>query len=201
VGQSARLPYLAALQLARLILTGVALDSHSRMGGQAFTLSLSLMWERGLRKMFDDIGEITGWKCMPDAARTRKWDDWAGNNDPARWLTADVIGESDGLRWVLDAKYKRAFGNESRGDRFQMCAYAVAFNADRVSLVYPTAPGATQISVRILLSATVGSKTVLIDSVDLPMWAGPEMCMTALKAICQQWHRIPNSAPVMSGYH
>ena len=45
-------------------------------------------------------------------------------------------------RWVLDAKYKRAFGVESREDRFQMCAYAVAFNADRATLVYPTASDA-----------------------------------------------------------
>jgi hypothetical protein len=177
--------YRAALQLARLILMGIALDSQSQMGGQAFTLSLALVWERGLRRMFENIGEATGWACLADAARTRMWDDPAGRNDPSRWLTADVIGERDDLRWVLDAKYKRAFGNESRVDRFQMCAYAVAFDADRTSLVYPTAPQATS-AVRCLLSATFGAKAIVVDSIDLPMAAGPEVCMTALMGICNQ---------------
>ena len=36
-------------------------------------------------------------------------------------------------------EHKRAFGNESREDHFQMCGYAVAFDADVVSLVYPVA--------------------------------------------------------------
>ena len=124
---------------------------------------------------------MTGWKSVPDVSRTRKWDDPAGQNDPARWLTADVIGEREAVRWVLDAKYKRAFGNESRSDRFQMCAYAVAFDADRVSLVYPTAQGVTPIAVRPLLTATVGRKVILIDSIDLPMSAGPRACRTAME--------------------
>lgn len=181
--------YLAALQLARLILTGWALDSSTRMGGQAFTLSLDPIWEGGLRRMFNDLGKETSWRCVPDAARTRHWDDRNG------WLRADVIGERDDLRWVLDAKYKRAFGNEAPDDRVQMCAYALAFEADRVSLTYPTAPGSMASGVRTLLGATIGNRRVLIDSVELPMWAGPTRCMMALKEICQQWHRsiiIPN---------
>jgi len=102
--------YVAALQLARLILMGASLDPQSRMGGQAFTLSLSLIWKRGLRRLFEELEDVTGWKSVPDVSRTRKWDDPAGQNDPARWLTADVIGEREAVRWVLDAKYKRAFG-------------------------------------------------------------------------------------------
>lgn len=85
------------------------------------------------------------------------------------------------MRWVLDAKYKRAFGNESRDDRFQMCAYAVAFDADRVSLVYPTAQDVRPISVRPLLSAPVGGKMIRIDSINLPMSAGPMACRIALE--------------------
>jgi 5-methylcytosine-specific restriction endonuclease McrBC regulatory subunit McrC len=173
--------YVAALQLARLILTGASLDPQSRMGGQAFTLSLSLIWERGVRRLFSELEHVTGWKSAPDVSRTRKWDDPAGQCDPARWLTADVVGEREAVRWVLDAKYKRAFGNESRSDRFQMCAYAVAFDADRVSLVCPTAQGVTPIAVRPLLRATVGREVLLIDSIDLPMSAGPGACRTALE--------------------
>jgi McrBC 5-methylcytosine restriction system component len=180
--------YRAALQLARLILMGIALDSNSRLGGQAFTLSLALIWERGLRRMFEDISKETGWSCLPDAAHTRRWDDSADHNDKTRWLTVDVIGECDGLRWVLDAKYKRAFGDESRVDRFQMCAYAVAFNADRASLVYPTAREATSV-VRCLLSTTFGAKAIVVDSIELPMAEGPKVCTTALKAACYQWTR------------
>jgi len=173
--------YLAALQLARLILLGASLDPHSRTGGQAFTLSLSLIWERGLWRLFNELEDVTGWKSVPDESRTRKWDDPAGQSDPARWLTADVMGEREDMRWVLDAKYKRAFGNESRSDRFQMCAYAVAFDSDRVSLVYPTAHGVTPLPVRTLLTAKVGSKMILIDAIDLPMRAGPKVCRAALE--------------------
>ncbi len=82
---------------------------------------------------------------------------------------------------MLDAKYKREFADESRADRFQMCAYAVAFHADRVTLVYPTsAVGATT---RELLRATVGGKCLLIDSLALPMAAGPAACRAALASI------------------
>jgi hypothetical protein len=80
--------YLAALQLARLILLGASVDPHSRTGGQAFTLSLSLIWERGLRRLFNELEDVTGWKSVPDESRTRKWDDPAGQSDFARWLTA-----------------------------------------------------------------------------------------------------------------
>jgi 5-methylcytosine-specific restriction endonuclease McrBC regulatory subunit McrC len=186
--------YVAALQLARLILMGASLDPQSRFGGQAFTLSLSLIWERALRRLVDELEVVTAWRSVPDASRTRKWDDPVGQSDPSRWLTADVIGERDDNRWVLDAKYKRAFGNESRNDRFQMCAYAVAFDAGRVSLVYPTAQAVAPISMRLLLRATVGGKSLLIDSIELPMNAGPSACKIALEE-CMK----PRAASPLSG--
>jgi 5-methylcytosine-specific restriction endonuclease McrBC regulatory subunit McrC len=177
--------YRAALQLARLILIGAALDPESSMGGQAFTLSLARIWESSLRRMFDEISDSTGWICLPDSDRTRRWDDSSGQSEPTRWLTADVIVESGEARWVLDAKYKRAFGNEGRTDRFQMCAYAIAFQGDRVSLVYPTALKAGH-RIRSLLKAHVGVKSILIDSIDLPMAAGPEACMKQLRRLCDE---------------
>jgi len=67
-----------------------------------------------------------------------------------------------------------------------MCAYAVAFDAGRVSLVYPTAAGPAKATVRLLLKATVGTKTVVIDSIDLPMGEGPQMCLTALQNLMNQ---------------
>jgi 5-methylcytosine-specific restriction endonuclease McrBC regulatory subunit McrC len=176
--------YRSSLQLARLILIGAALDSKSDMGGQAFTLSLSLIWERSLRRMFEDISESTGWTCASNSFRTRQWNDSVGRNDHARWLTADVILNCEQARWVLDAKYKRAFGNESRTDRFQMYAYAVAFDAGRVSLVYPTASD-SQYELRTLLNTPVGGKSVLIDSIDLPMASGPEVCMNVLRRLAE----------------
>jgi 5-methylcytosine-specific restriction endonuclease McrBC regulatory subunit McrC len=97
------------------------------------------------------------------------------------------MAERDDLRWVLDAKYKRAFGNEGRTDRFQMCAYAVAFDADRVSLVYPTAPGVTPMPARTLLTATVGNKMILIDSLDLPMRSGPKACKAVIEQVVRSW--------------
>ena len=170
--------YRVALQLARLILIGAALDPESGFGGQVFTLSLSSMWERSLRMIIEEISGKTGWIPSPDSARTRQWDDSAGRNDPTRWLSADVMSENEGRRWVLDAKYKQAFGNESREDRFQMCAYAVAFDADLVSLVYPIANSG--FDRRILLNTFFGLKQITIDSINLPMSAGPQLCKSAL---------------------
>jgi len=175
--------YRAALQLARLILIGAALDPEAGFGGQAFTLSLALVWERSLRRMVEEISGETGWIPSPDSARTRQWDDSAGRNDPTRWLTADVMAEHEDQRWVLDAKYKRAFGNESRADRFQMCAYAVAFDSDVVSLVYPLAK--SNYDRRILLETVVGLKYVTVDSISLSMSAGPESCKAALVELCE----------------
>lgn len=176
--------YRAALQLARLILIGAALDPEAGFGGQAFTLSLSSVWERSLRRMIEQTRGKTGWITSPDSSRTRQWDDSAGRNDPTRWLTADVMATQEELRWVLDAKYKRAFGNESREDRFQMCAYAVAFDADVVSLVYPLAKSGCDR--RILLETVVGLKQITIESINLPMSAGPEKCKAALVELCNQ---------------
>jgi hypothetical protein len=176
--------YREALQLARLVLFGATLDPVSNIGGQAFTLSLADVWERALRRMFNELAGITGWRRVSDGQSTRRWDDPAGRYDPKRWLTADLIVEQLGARWVLDAKYKREFGDESRLDRFQMCAYAVAFDADRVSLVYPTATRA--VAARNLLSTTFGGKRLRIDSFELPMIAGPEACRAALALYVSQ---------------
>ncbi len=75
---------------------------------------------------------------MPPASqRVRHWDDSFGANDAHRWMLADLILEQGELRAVLDAKCKCNFGRESRNDRFQICAYALAFDSERVVLVYP----------------------------------------------------------------
>lgn len=173
--------YREALQLAKVILIGATLDPGSSMGGQSFTVSLSRIWELAVRHMFAEIRDLTGWIPAPESERTRHWDDSHGSDDPNRWMMADVLVQRDTIRWVLDAKYKRTFGNESRLDRFQMCAYALAFDADRVSLVHPTAvTGEPQ--QRILLQTHSGSKCITIDSIALPMEAGPEICRNALAA-------------------
>jgi hypothetical protein len=170
-----------------LLLIGAALDPSNGMGGQAFTLSLALVWERSLRRMFALLEEHTGWTSVPDSARTRQWDDSVGESDVTRWLTADVIVRKDNRRWVLDAKYKRAFGNESRADRFQMCAYAVAFDSERATLVYPTSTGRPRR--RVLLCTNVGRKKITVDSIELPMSAGPRACEMAI-------HFLPESEVV-----
>ena len=183
--QSAEPPgYREALQLARLILIGAVLDPESIMGGQAFTLSMPAIWEDGLRRMLSESACETGWNPLPREARTRRWDDAPGHSDEKRWMTADAIVEQAGKRWVLDGKYKNEFGNESRSDRFQMCAYAMAFNADRISLVYPSE---SHTPIRRLLSAMVGTKSVKIDSIALPMRMGPVTCRTRLTKIVNQF--------------
>jgi 5-methylcytosine-specific restriction endonuclease McrBC regulatory subunit McrC len=173
--------YRAALQLARLILIGAVVDPQSTMGGHAFTLSLASVWEQSIRRMCDELAE-TGWRRVSDAEHTRRWDDPAGRDDPNRWLNADVILKKTERRWVLDAKYKREFGNEGRTDRFQMCAYAIGFDANRVSLVYPTAMASFDAR-RIILKATVGERALEIDSLALPMAEGPQACLKRLAEI------------------
>lgn len=148
---------------------------------------------KGMRQMLGELALETGWRIAPKGDHSRRWDDSTGRNDPNRWLTADVIVERAGVRWLLDAKYKREFGDESRVDRFQMCTYAVVFGADRVSLVYPTA---TSIGTepRVLLSTRVGGKPLTVESLALPMAAGPEMCRLALASFASS-HPESNPPP------
>jgi hypothetical protein len=177
--------YRTALQLAKLILIGAALDPTSNMGGQAFTVSLAQIWELGLRRMFEESRDVTGWEPAPETHRCRQWHDSHGTEDQTRWMVTDALLYRGESRWVLDAKYKRSFGNESRVDRFQMCAYALAFDADRVSLVHPTAD-ADKPESRLLLDTMFGTKQIVIDSITLPMAAGPEACKKALATIVNQ---------------
>ncbi len=176
--------YRDAIQLARLILRGASLDPDSNAGGQSFTLPLADLWERALRRMCDQLTGPPGWNRLPDNQRVRRWDDPTGCHDRKRWLSADVIVQRADYRWVLDAKYKREFADESREDRFQMCAYALAFDADRVTLVYPSATA--EDASRELLRANVGGKSLVIDSLALPMAAGVEPCRTALAEAAEQ---------------
>lgn len=173
-----------ALQLARLILCGASIDSKSGWGGQSFTLSLAGVWERGLRQMCRELAPTTGWRCLPHDQRSRLWDDAHGEDDPNRMMIADILLQRDGQRWILDAKYKRDFGNESRNDRFQMCAYAIGFRANRATLVYPSQEFSTA-DQRSLLAVDIGGTQVRIDSLALPMASGPQKCFDALKAIMQ----------------
>ena len=133
--------------------------------------------------MCAETAPSTGWRPVPDAERTKCWDDGPGFRDPQRWMTADVILAAGAgaarRRWVLDAKYKRGYGDEERNDRFQMTAYAMAFNARRATLVYPTA-ATPRARWRLLLSGQIGGQPTMIDSVELPMGAGPSACRQAL---------------------
>ena len=167
--------YAAALQVAGRILNGFTRHPFAGSGGEAFLISLSSVWERALRKMCHELCPRSGWAPLRDAVRTRPWHD-----GQARRMTADALLESAaGVRWVLDAKYKRGYGDEHREDRFQACTYAVAFEAERGALVYPTAEGPAGRS-RLLLSGHVNAKPVRIESIELPMAAGPEACRAAL---------------------
>ncbi len=93
-----------------------------------FTVSLKGVWEQGLRRLIDELQLATGWAVLADSEHTRRWDDPVGQMDRNRWMTADVLAERAGHRWIIDAKYKMGFGDESRSDRFQMCAYAIGFS-------------------------------------------------------------------------
>jgi 5-methylcytosine-specific restriction endonuclease McrBC regulatory subunit McrC len=171
--------YAAAVRLASLILLGASPAATASVRGAALLVPLADVWERALRRMCREIAPATGWRPVADSARTKRWDDGPGLRDPTRWMTADVILEAASRRWVLDAKYKLGYGDEARNDRFQMTAYAMAFNARRATLVYPTAdpPRARW---RLLLAGQIGGQPTTIDSIELPMSAGPVGCRAAL---------------------
>ncbi len=171
--------YRIALQLARLLLIGAAIDSEIGAGGESFTLSLSRIWEVALKQMCRDLSPFTGWKLAKDNDNIRPWDDALSIDDPYRCMRADTLLERRSDRWVLDAKYKRDFANEGRNDRFQMCAYALGFRATRATLVYPF-QGKHPGIYRRLLSEDVGGRGILIDSMALSMAEGPDECKEQL---------------------
>jgi 5-methylcytosine-specific restriction endonuclease McrBC regulatory subunit McrC len=179
---SAPAGYSNALQLARLILFGAAMDSKSGWGGQSFTLSLAGIWERSVRQMCKEFAPITGWRSLPSSKRIRPWDDAIGENDPNRLMIADILLERHSERWVLDAKYKRDFGNESRNDRFQMCAYAIGFHASRATLVYPDQSDQLTCK-RQLLFTNLGETTIVVDAISLPMAEGPVACKRKFESL------------------
>ena len=170
--------YAAAVRLASLILLGAS-PAQAVVQGAALLVSLAGIWERALRRMCREIASATGWRPVPEPQRTKRWDDGPGLRDPTRWMTADVILESGNRRWVLDAKYKLGYGDEERNDRFQMTAYVMAFNARRATLVYPTAE-TERARWRLLLAGQIGGQPTTIDSIELPMSAGPVTCRAAL---------------------
>ncbi len=191
---SAPAGYSNALQLARLILFGAAMDSKSGWGGQSFTLSLAGIWERSVRQMCKELASITGWRSLPSSKRTRPWDDAIGENDPNRLMITDILLEQDNKRWVLDAKYKRDFGDESRNDRFQMCAYAIGFHASRATLVYPLQMAQAN-NTRTLLRTKVGGSNVLVDSIAISMASGPRECRLALETLLLDQTSFCNANP------
>ena len=148
-----------------------------------FTLSLAAVWEKSLRRLFEQLQAVTGWKLVDDRKRTRQWDDAEGKADSKRWMTADILTERFASRWVVDAKYKLGFGDEGRNDRFQMCAYAVGFSAHRATLAYPTGQNGSS-SIRLLLNTDFFGHPVRVDAVELPMEKGPEACKKAIYSLC-----------------
>lgn len=171
--------YRSALQLARLILRGATFDPAPGSGGDTFTISLARMWEKSVSKMCRELSATTGWKVAPRSETIRCWDDAKGPDGPSRSMIADTMLYQGEQRWILDAKYKRDFGNESRSDRFQMCGYVLGFGASRATLVYPTASAAITPH-RVLLSTSFGNRSVTIDTMALPMIDGPTHCREQL---------------------
>jgi 5-methylcytosine-specific restriction endonuclease McrBC regulatory subunit McrC len=173
--------YRSALQLARLIILGrAAIDAESGVGGEIFTISLEKIWEDGLREIFEELQVETSWTVLKSS---RPWADMKDNGDTSRWMTADILVERDNIRWILDAKYKNDFRQETREDRFQVCAYSLGFDAYRATLVYPTQISTSE-DIRLLLDANYAERKVRIDSIALPMADGPEVCKEKIRSLC-----------------
>ena len=174
--------YRIALQIARLILLGATLDPASGHGGHTFTISLSRIWENAVTRMCRHLEAETQWMVEPRWKCRRVWNDATGADDPGRSLIADTILRRGDDRWVLDAKYKASYGNESRADRFQMCAYLLAFDARRATLVYPVVSGPLPDRREILRTAIEGKRRI-VDSMAIAMTDGPAVATVKLKEL------------------
>jgi 5-methylcytosine-specific restriction endonuclease McrBC regulatory subunit McrC len=174
--------YRNACQIARLILLGATLDPQSGMGGQAFTISLARIWEQAVTQMCRDLEPQTQWRVETRSKCVRRWDDAHGPDDRYRSLIADTILRRGTDRWVLDAKYKCGYGDESRNDRFQMCAYILAFGATRATLVYPVASTSLETRRKLLSISSLGQQ-VVVDSIAINMAAGPDATKESLRHI------------------
>jgi 5-methylcytosine-specific restriction endonuclease McrBC regulatory subunit McrC len=141
-------------------------------------------FEESPAKMCKELSSATGWRNLPSKNRIRPWDDANGQDDPNRLLISYILLQRGTERWVLDAKYKCVFGNESRNDRFQMCAYAMGFRARRATLAYPSQES-SNLDQRELLSVDIGGTHVRIDSFALPMTKSPKKCLETLRAKLQ----------------
>lgn len=177
--------YRDASQLARLILLGATLDPQSGMGGQAFTISLARIWERAVTQLCRELEPLTQWRVETRSKCVRSWNDALGPDDRYRSLIADTILRRREHRWVLDAKYKCSYGNEDRHDRFQMCAYILAFGASRATLVYPVANSSLGPRRELLTVSSLGRQAV-VDSIAIDMAAGPAAAKESLRQIMQE---------------
>lgn len=190
--------YRAALRLARLMLLGGALDDERGEGGDLFLIDMSRVWEVGLRRMFDRWARGHGHRVATSSERWRPWSD-SPDTERARGLAVDAMVYA-GRPIILDAKYKRDYGRESREDRFQMAAYSMAFGARAAILVYPTA--AQQGRIRLLLRTAVpGSLPSEVHAADLPMALGPADCEAELERlfsalVTERDERSSSSTPV-----
>jgi hypothetical protein len=173
--------YPAALQIARLLLVGAGIDTVGGDGGEAFLVNMWSIWERAIRRMADGwAGKNAGWFMMHETERSRRWDDEREIADPTRWLTADVLlRSSSAYSIILDAKYKREFGVESRNDRHQMAAYCLAFDARTAVLIYPVVDQSVSVN-RLLLRSSLAGKPTEIRSLGLPIADGPQRCAQVL---------------------
>lgn len=174
--------YRTALTLARFILLGAHLDPIAGSGGTIFTLSLARVWEKSLEKLCRDIQDETGWRVQSRRHCVQSWHDVTGQDDPKRQLIVDVLLRKGATRKILDAKYKCDYGQESRVDRFQMCAYALAFNAQNVVLVYPSDRGQHD-PYRVLLQHEASGSLFRIGSMFLSMPDGPTICRIQLQNV------------------
>jgi len=168
--------YRRTLRLARLILQGVAIDTVGGDGGDIFLVKMSAVWEEGLRRMLETWALGKGLTVGKTKDLTIKWDDATNKDDRNRWLQADALLCTENPV-VFDAKYKCAYGNESREDRFQMAAYAMGFGASAAILVYPTAASGSR-QRRLMKTALPGVDSE-ISSMELPMVLGARACAIA----------------------
>ena len=178
--------YRSALQLATLILWVLA-QRTSRDRRTGVLLNVSGLWEHAVRRMCGSVGNEHGWKWASSDERTMAWADTETFDDV-------IVAVQSTCFWggrVFDGSWTRNI-NEALATKAELTgsrcgAYALAFDADRVSLVYPTATNA-EAPCRCLLQVLIRGKRITVDSLDLPMVHAPEACILRFGIISPKVH-------------
>ena len=124
--------YSYSIELARLIILNYSPDiSKGKNKMLSLLFDMNKLWEEFVLVELRNVEERYG-ISIEGQDEKRFW----GSN----YLKPDIVIQKDGLKYVLDTKWKRPGDSPSVSDLRQMYTYCRFWNAEKATLVYPGAP-------------------------------------------------------------